>query len=289
MKRVISILTGLALGVVALAGVATAQDKDVSGNADGSYVVGAPGAPANGDGGLVVYGDIQTGTIIGPPVTLPPAPVDGAGDTSPPPPADGSSDAPPLPADGGSDGSLPPAPPVDNGPTAAPSPTDGDGDNLSDEAEAVQGTDPFNPDTDGDHLADGDELNLYHTGPLVFDTDGDGRGDGAEVFGDHTDPLVADAPAAGAPTTSPQAAETTASEGDATVHGNGAASAAPGSVTTTDGVVLSGGGATCGSYTDWYSAQTSYEAAGGVNADPAMVTNLDPDGDGIACESMMET
>jgi hypothetical protein len=43
----------------------------------------------------------------------------------------------------------------------------------------------------------------------------------------------------------------------------------------------------CESYASWYDAQVAYEAAGMTAADPAMVTALDPDYDGIACEEAM--
>ncbi len=49
-----------------------------------------------------------------------------------------------------------------------------DGDGLSNSQESVAGTDPTNPDSDGDGLTDGDEVNIYGTNPLVQDTDGDG-------------------------------------------------------------------------------------------------------------------
>ena len=52
------------------------------------------------------------------------------------------------------------------------------------------GLDPTNPDTDADHVADGDEGNIYGTDPLNADTDGDGVTDGEELFATHTDPLV---------------------------------------------------------------------------------------------------
>lgn len=68
--------------------------------------------------------------------------------------------------------------------------TDRDGDNYPDALEAEAGLDPTNPDTDGDGVADGDELNLYSTYPTVWDTDGDGISDGEELFGILTDPLV---------------------------------------------------------------------------------------------------
>lgn len=44
-------------------------------------------------------------------------------------------------------------------------------------------------DTDGDNIADIDEINIYGTDPYAWDTDGDGLGDGEEVFGYGTDPL----------------------------------------------------------------------------------------------------
>jgi hypothetical protein len=54
------------------------------------------------------------------------------------------------------------------------------------------GNAPNNPDTDGDGLNDGDEVNVHGTNPLIADTDGDGLGDGDEylIFG--TDPLNPD-------------------------------------------------------------------------------------------------
>ncbi|MBW8874728.1 MAG: hypothetical protein JF614_07160 [Acidobacteria bacterium] len=58
---------------------------------------------------------------------------------------------------------------------------DHDGDGLSTLDEFRGGLDPFNADTDGDGLLDGDELNRYHTNPLLRDTDGDGISDGLEI------------------------------------------------------------------------------------------------------------
>ncbi len=59
---------------------------------------------------------------------------------------------------------------------------DSDGDGLSDEEEIALGTDPNNPDTDGDSLFDGDEIEKYKTNPLDPDTDDGGVNDGVEVI-----------------------------------------------------------------------------------------------------------
>jgi hypothetical protein len=58
---------------------------------------------------------------------------------------------------------------------------DADGDGLNFPAEQSLGTDPGNPDSDGDGLGDGEEVNLYATDPLNPDSDGDYLGDGEEV------------------------------------------------------------------------------------------------------------
>lgn len=60
-------------------------------------------------------------------------------------------------------------------------PIDSDKDGLDDVREREIGTDPFNPDTDGDGLIDGDEVIIWKTDPLNPDTDGDGYLDGLEV------------------------------------------------------------------------------------------------------------
>jgi hypothetical protein len=83
--------------------------------------------------------------------------------------------------------------------TPAATGADQDGDNYTDTLEGDLGLDPTNADTDGDHVADGDELNLYSTNPTIADTDGDGSLDGVELFGRHSDPLLWDE---GSPATS---------------------------------------------------------------------------------------
>lgn len=58
---------------------------------------------------------------------------------------------------------------------------DADGDGLSATEESAAGTNPANPDTDGDGLYDGVEVRGTNpTSPLVADTDGDGVRDGLE-------------------------------------------------------------------------------------------------------------
>ena len=54
------------------------------------------------------------------------------------------------------------------------------------------GLDPFNPDTDGDGLSDGAEVNTHHTSPVWDDTDGDGLTDGVELTTHGSDPLKTD-------------------------------------------------------------------------------------------------
>jgi outer membrane protein OmpA-like peptidoglycan-associated protein/opacity protein-like surface antigen len=70
--------------------------------------------------------------------------------------------------------------------------TDRDHDGLMKRIEKEIGTNPDNPDTDGDGLKDGEEYLTYKTDPLKADTDGDGLNDGDEVFKYKTDPLKAD-------------------------------------------------------------------------------------------------
>jgi hypothetical protein len=69
---------------------------------------------------------------------------------------------------------------------------DPDKDGLTNAQEFTASTDPNNPDSDGDGLTDGDEVNKYKTDPLKADTDGDGLTDGDEVNKYKTDPLKTD-------------------------------------------------------------------------------------------------
>ena len=76
--------------------------------------------------------------------------------------------------------------------TTVASSEDSDADNYADALELEVGLDPYNPDTDGDGVADGDEANIDFTDPFIWDSDGDGISDGEELFSLLTDPLVWD-------------------------------------------------------------------------------------------------
>ncbi len=70
--------------------------------------------------------------------------------------------------------------------------SDRDNDGLGKCEEEKLGTNPRNPDTDGDGLTDGEEVRVYKTNPLLADTDLDGLSDFDEVKKYKTDPLKAD-------------------------------------------------------------------------------------------------
>lgn len=67
-----------------------------------------------------------------------------------------------------------------------------DGDGLTGSREEDIKTDPFNKDTDGDGLLDGDEVYKYNTDPLKIDTDTDGINDGDEISLYRTKPKLLD-------------------------------------------------------------------------------------------------
>ncbi|HET9912536.1 MAG TPA: hypothetical protein VFQ13_11640 [Anaerolineales bacterium] len=66
--------------------------------------------------------------------------------------------------------------------------SDSDSDGLTNDRETTLGTDPLKPDTDGDKLLDGDEVDTRQTDPLKADTDGDSLQDGDEIQIHQTDP-----------------------------------------------------------------------------------------------------
>jgi Peptidase family M23/Bacterial TSP3 repeat len=82
---------------------------------------------------------------------------------------------------------------VDEG--VPPLAADGDGDGLTDEFEALLGTDPADSDSDDDGLSDLHETTVSHTDPLLADTDADGVPDAAEVAAG-TDPGTGQLPQA---------------------------------------------------------------------------------------------
>lgn len=59
---------------------------------------------------------------------------------------------------------------------------DADGDGVSNLQEIQDGTDPTSADTDGDGLNDADEAKVYGTNPVKYDTDDDGLSDGDEIL-----------------------------------------------------------------------------------------------------------
>ena len=89
-------------------------------------------------------------------------------------------------------GFLPSKSKTDNFKAPGDTDIDSDGDGLTDELENSLGTDRFNPDSDGDGLTDGQEVNDYHTNPLVQDSDNDGLTDFDEVTIFFTNPNNAD-------------------------------------------------------------------------------------------------
>lgn len=75
---------------------------------------------------------------------------------------------------------------------AADAAHDLDKDGLTNLEEFVLGARPDSPDSDGDGLSDGEEVNLHKSDPLEVDSDADGLADGDEVNVHGTDPAKAD-------------------------------------------------------------------------------------------------
>ncbi|MDI6767914.1 MAG: OmpA family protein [Bacteroidota bacterium] len=65
---------------------------------------------------------------------------------------------------------------------------DNDRDGLLNDEEISLGTNPNNPDTDGDGLKDGEEVKKYFTNPLLKDSDADRLNDREEIFTTNTNP-----------------------------------------------------------------------------------------------------
>lgn len=138
------------------------------------------------------------------PAPPPPAPPPADGDMGPapePPPPDAPEPAPPAEAPPDADGDGDGLYDVDERDVYRTDPAnpDTDGDGRGDGEEVYLGTDPRTADgapdrsdSDGDGLYDDDETNVYGTDPANPDTDGDGTSDGEEVYLG-TDPLTPDA------------------------------------------------------------------------------------------------
>jgi hypothetical protein len=172
MKRLIIAAVSLSLGLGGLSGGVVAQTQSgVVVMDDASGTDGTNGACTRRNRGTC--SDVRPDNGIS--ITEPPV------ETAPVAP-----DVAPTPA-------PPPAPEAASAPEttdmAVATATDQDADNAPDELEPGLGLDPTNADTDGDHVADGDELNLYGTDPTRADPVGDGVRDGEELFATHTDPL----------------------------------------------------------------------------------------------------
>jgi hypothetical protein len=75
-------------------------------------------------------------------------------------------------------------------PSAVSADTDGDG--LVDLDEGTYGTNPSEPDSDGDGLGDGAEFHQHGTFPWAWDTEGDGLSDGDELLQHGSNPRAAD-------------------------------------------------------------------------------------------------
>jgi Bacterial TSP3 repeat len=205
-----------------------------------------------------------------------------------------------------------------------PNNADTDADGVADGDEiTIYGTEPTIYDTDGDGVSDGEELFGILTDPLVWD---DLSGETSDAVPQETEveasELSTEAPVESEALAQGTIENLTATDGNAAARGPGNASAAPGTVTRPGVSVLGPDGtysvvdtapsnvtiagdtevlappaapaaaptsvvAGCGSYGSWYDAQVTYEAAGMTSADPAVVSALDPDYDGIACEEGM--
>lgn len=90
-----------------------------------------------------------------------------------------------------------------------------------------------------------------------------------------TDEETTVAPPSGEPASAPvESALTEGVAGDATMSGpEGAATP-----------LVAG----CADFPSWYDAQIYYESVGGAGATPELVSSLDPDVDGVACEEIMQ-
>ena len=203
--------------------------------------------------------------------------------------------------------------------------TDADGAADGDELN-IYGTDPTVYDSDGDGVSDGSELFDSRTDPLVWDDFSAAAAESTAPVEATTEQFAQTSEEFAQQTAPEELAQDstevlTATDGNAAALGTGNASAAPGTVTRdssgtsilgpdgrynvsevappsvsvagdTDVISppanMSGANTiSCANYGSWYDAQVFYEAAGMTDADASIVSSLDPDYDGIACEEGM--
>jgi hypothetical protein len=130
----------------------------------------------------------------------------------------------------------------------------------------------------------GDPSAVYS--PMVPDNPGPG---GVPVIPGSGDGLIGGMPinpvtaAPGATTTTPTSLAST----DGTTTGTVPVDAAAPTHSAPVAVDTEAAGGFCSQYATWYDAQIAYENLGATAADPALVQEVDPNFDGIACEEMM--
>jgi len=119
--------------------------------------------------------------------------------------------------------------------------------------------------------------------------DNPGPGGGVPVMPGAGDGLIGGMPmypVSTAPDATTSTTTTLAStEGTATENIPVDAAAPADSAPVADDTAVAGG--FCSQYATWYDAQVAYENLGATAADPALVQEVDPNYDGIACEEMM--
>lgn len=273
--RASGLAIGLAFGLVALGGVAIAQEAaeptptgrlvDASGDAVRAVPDANGHYSANGDGEDVVYGDIGPGTVIGEPIVVettgdaPDAFAEPASEPVGEPVAseaapDAPVEAPEVPIE-----EADPTPPVDAAPEESVA------------TEPVAEAPPVDSFTisneDGDAAA-------YGVPGRPEDSSANARPGRIEGIPGFQEASAAQEVSVAEPVppaeAAPAPAGTPGAEGGPIEAGATPAAFAP--------------LASCGDFPTWYEAQVDYEAAGGVGADPALVASLDPDADGVACE-----
>jgi hypothetical protein len=131
----------------------------------------------------------------------------------------------------------------------------------------------------------GDPSAVYS--PMV--PDNPGPGGGVPVMPGAGDGLIGGMPIRPVPTAPDATTMTTtnlaSTEGTATENVPVDAAAPADSAPVATDTVATGG--FCSQYATWYDAQIAYENLGATAADPALVQEVDPNYDGIACEEMM--